>query len=218
MTMHLQRDLDKLRKSILTLSGLVEESTRKSIDFLRNHDDSLANEIERLEVRINDMEVDIEEDSLKILALHQPVAADLRFIIVVLKVNNDLERMGDQAVNIVNRVNTLSDNKELKNLLKLEMMSEKVLAMVRGSLDALVEADTTLAEDVVAMDDVVDDLHAENYEILRDYASTHPDSISEAMSIATISSNLERIGDLSTNIAEEVLFMIDGEVVRHQHD
>lgn len=218
MTMHLQRDMDKLRKSILTLSALVEESTRKSIDYLRNHDDSFANEIQRLEERINKMEVDIEEDSLKTLALHQPVAADLRFIIVVLKVNNDLERMGDQAVNIVHRVNTLSDNKELKGLLKLELMSEKVLEMVRGSLDALVNADTELAERVVDMDDAVDDLHAENYDVLRDYASTHPDSVAEVMSIATISSNLERIGDLSTNIAEEVLFMIDGQVVRHQHD
>lgn len=218
MTMHLQRDIDKLRKSILMLSALVEESTRKSIDYLRNHDDTLANDIQRLEVRINDMEVDIEEDSLKILALHQPVAADLRFIIVVLKVNNDLERMGDQAVNIVHRVNTLSDNEELKGLLKLEKMSEKVLEMVRGSLDALVNADTALANKVVDMDEAVDDLHAENYEVLRVFARTHPESVAEVMSIATISSNLERIGDLSTNIAEEVLFMIDGEVVRHQHD
>lgn len=216
MTIHLQRDLESLRKDVLHLGSLVQGSTKASIGFLNSKKTQQLDEVAQLERRINELEVDIEEHCLKILALHQPVAIDLRFIVVVMKVNNDLERMGDQAVNIAHRVQALIGEPDLGLELPLNQMTDTIQQMVTLSLEALVNQDATIARRVVEMDDEVDDLHSENYAALRRLVENNPQRVGSAMSMATVSSNLERIGDLCTNIAEEVIFMVEGKVIRHQ--
>lgn len=215
MNIHLQRDLDNLGKDILRLGSLVRESTLKSIELFNTQALSLAEEVNTLELHINELEVEIEENCLKILALHQPVAIDLRFIVVVMKVNNDLERMGDQAVNIAKRVTSLMKEESHTFELPLGAMTDTVQDMVALSLEALVNQDPDLARRVVQIDDLLDDLNARNYQALRAGVEETPALVSQAMSLATISSNLERIGDLCTNIAEEVIFMVEGKVIRH---
>lgn len=212
--MHLQRDLDKLRKKILLLGSLVEEMTNHSMLALSGLRRDMIDEVNQLEIQVNEMEVDIEEECLKILALHQPVATDLRFIILVLKVNNDLERMGDQAVNIGNRIKYLADRVPVN--VDFSEMFEVVRQMVRNSLDSLVSLNTDMANEVMKMDDRVDEIHSSMFELMQDYVKQNPENVAEAMSYLTISTNLERIGDLSTNIAEEVIFLEEGEVIRHQ--
>ena len=217
MTVHLQRDLDSLKKDIVHLGSLVQSSTQSVIEFLRTKSEQQLQSVLESEEQINGLEVDIEENCLKILALHQPVAIDLRFIIVIMKVNNDLERMGDQAVNISHRVKALIEGPELSISLPIDEMTTAIQKMVALSLDALVSQDPTIAREVVEMDDIVDDLNAKTYDIVRETIEANPSLVNSAMSMATISSNLERIGDLCTNIAEEVIFMVEGQVIRHQN-
>ncbi len=216
MTVHLQRDLDSLKKDIVHLGSLVQNSTQSVIEFWGTKSEQQLQEVLEYEDRINELEVDIEEHCLKVLALHQPVAIDLRFIIVIMKVNNDLERMGDQAVNISHRVKSLIDGPELPISLPIDEMTNAVQRMVSLSLEALVSQDPAIARKVVDMDDIVDDLNARTYDLIRETIQANPSLVNSAMSMATISSNLERIGDLCTNIAEEVIFMVEGQVIRHQ--
>ena len=216
MTVHLQRDLDSLKKDIVHLGSLVQNSTQSVVEFLGTKSEQQLQEVLEYEDRINELEVDIEEHCLKVLALHQPVAIDLRFIIVIMKVNNDLERMGDQAVNISHRVKSLIDSPELPISLPIDEMTNAVQRMVSLSLEALVSQDPAIARKVVDMDDIVDDLNAQTYDLIRETIQANPSLVNTAMSMATISSNLERIGDLCTNIAEEVIFMVEGQVIRHQ--
>ena len=216
MTVHLQRDLDSLKKDIVHLGSLVQNSTQSVVEFLGTKSEQQLQEVLEYEDRINELEVDIEEHCLKVLALHQPVAIDLRFIIVIMKVNNDLERMGDQAVNISHRVKSLIDGPELPISLPIDEMTNAVQRMVSLSLEALISQDPAIARKVVDMDDIVDDLNAQTYDLIRETIQANPSLVNSAMSMATISSNLERIGDLCTNIAEEVIFMVEGQVIRHQ--
>ena len=217
MTVHLQRDLDNLKKDIVHLGSLVQNSTQSVVEFLGTKSEQQLQDVLEYEDRINELEVDIEEHCLKVLALHQPVAIDLRFIIVIMKVNNDLERMGDQAVNISHRVKSLMDGPELPISLPIDEMTNAVQEMVSLSLEALVSQDPAIARKVVDMDDIVDDLNAQTYDLIRETIQANPSLVNTAMSMATISSNLERIGDLCTNIAEEVIFMVEGQVIRHQN-
>lgn len=217
MTVHLQRDLDSLKKDIVHLGSLVQNSTQSVVEFLGTKSEQQLQDVLEYEDRINELEVDIEEHCLKVLALHQPVAIDLRFIIVIMKVNNDLERMGDQAVNISHRVKSLMDGPELPISLPIDEMTIAVQRMVSLSLEALVSQDPAIARKVVDMDDIVDDLNAQTYDLIRETIQANPSLVNSAMSMATISSNLERIGDLCTNIAEEVIFMVEGQVIRHQN-
>ena len=217
MTVHLQRDLDSLKKDIVHLGSLVQNSTQSVVEFLGTKSEQQLQEVLEYEDRINELEVDIEEHCLKVLALHQPVAIDLRFIIVIMKVNNDLERMGDQAVNISHRVKSLMDDPERPVSLPIGEMTNAVQKMVSLSLEALVSQDPAIAREVVDMDDIVDDLNAQTYDLIRETIQADPSLVTSAMSMATISSNLERIGDLCTNIAEEVIFMVEGQVIRHQN-
>jgi phosphate transport system protein len=217
MTVHLQRDLDSVKKDIVHLGSLVQNSTQSVVEFLGTKSEQQLQDVLEYEDRINELEVDIEEHCLKVLALHQPVAIDLRFIIVIMKVNNDLERMGDQAVNISHRVKSLMDGPELPISLPIDEMTNAVQKMVSLSLEALVSQDPAIARKVVDMDDIVDDLNAQTYDLIRETIRANPSLVNSAMSMATISSNLERIGDLCTNIAEEVIFMVEGQVIRHQN-
>jgi phosphate transport system protein len=218
MSKHLERDLVRLSDQISELGSLVTDATSKAIVMLQKFDLLIANEILTTEERINSTEVEIEEECLKVLALHQPVAGDLRFLIVVLKVNNDLERMGDQVVNIAERIKVLADMERLVADLDFIKMGEISSRMVSQSLSALIRRDADAARDILAMDDELDALHAKSYRVLQEVMVDQPQMVTQAVSYMTISSNLERLGDLATNVAEEIIFMEEGEVVRHQED
>ena len=164
---------------------------------------------------IDEMEVDIEEECLKVLALHQPVAVDLRFLIAVIKINNDLERIGDQAVNIAERVDVIA-KRDLSDLFfDYTSMGEKVQEMLKMSLDALVSMDYDLAYSVVMRDDEVDQIKSDAYDRIKQAMSNHPDKIGYLINLLLISRHLERLADHTTNIAEEVIYLIEGEIVRH---
>ena len=216
MSLHLQRDLEALKKEILQLGTLVETAINTAIQALNNREVVLADKVFLLEEEINDKEVFIEEECLKILALHQPVAVDLRFIVVVLKVNNDLERMGDFAKNIAKRAIHLS------SLPPIAMFSAftsdlpvMVRSMVRKSLDALVSLDVELAISVISMDDDVDEINRQMYQEVQRAIHKDVNNTEVAMNLLSTSRYMERIADLSTNIAEDVVFMVEGRVVRH---
>ena len=175
-----------------------------------------VDEVLRLEDHINEMEVKIEEDCLKILALHQPVAGDLRFIVVSLKVNNDLERMGDFAKNIAKRARELMQEEPISTLPEfVNELPNLVRTMVRNSLDALVKLDVSLAREVIAMDDKVDEINRAMYQEVTRVAKENASKTEVAISLLSTSRYMERIGDLSTNIAEDVIFMVEGRVIRH---
>ena len=216
MTKHLERDLNQLSNQISDLGALVSESTSKCMVMLQTFDRGIAKEIVETEARVNTTEVEIEEECLKVLALHQPVAGDLRFLIVVLKVNNDLERMGDQVVNIAERVSFLADKERVVADLDFVAMGDIASRMVSQSVKALVKRDSLMAREVLAMDDDLDAMHARTYRVIQDVMAGNPDIVIPGVSYLTISSNLERLGDLATNIAEEIIFMEEGEVIRHR--
>lgn len=216
MSLHLQRDLEKLKKEILKLGTMVESAINNAILALNNREMSYVDEVLRLEEHINEMEVKIEEDCLKILALHQPVAGDLRFIVVSLKVNNDLERMGDFAKNIAKRARELMQEEPISTLPEfVNELPNLVRTMVRNSLDALVKLDVGLAREVIAMDDKVDEINRAMYQEVTRVAKENPSKTEIAISLLSTSRYMERIGDLSTNIAEDVIFMVEGRVIRH---
>ena len=216
MSLHLQRDLEKLKKEILKLGTMVESAINNAILALNNREMFYVDEVLRLEDHINEMEVKIEEDCLKILALHQPVAGDLRFIVVSLKVNNDLERMGDFAKNIAKRARELMQEEPISTLPEfVNELPNLVRTMVRNSLDALVKLDVGLAREVIAMDDKVDEINRAMYQEVTRVAKENPSKTEIAISLLSTSRYMERIGDLSTNIAEDVIFMVEGRVIRH---
>lgn len=212
---HLHRDMDRLKRQILSMGTMVETTANNAITALVDRRPELAEEAIASDPRIDEMEVEIEEECLKILALHQPFAADLRFIITVLKVNNDLERMGDLAVNIAGRSVALCHQPMLRVPLDIEDMAQRVREMVRHALDALVNQDTKLARQVLQDDSEVDRIHREMFSTLNEVMRSDPDTIERATHTLSASKNLERIADLATNIAEDVVFLVEGEVIRH---
>lgn len=216
MSLHLQRDLDALKKEVLQLGNLVESAINAAILALNNRETELADKVMQYEKEINDKEVYIEEECLKILALHQPVAVDLRFIVVVLKVNNDLERMGDFAKNIAKRAIFLATQPPIPIFQEFAVeLPVMVRTMVRKSLDALVTLDVDLARNVIKMDEKVDEINREMYAEVHRIIQQDASKAEVAMSLLSTSRYMERIADLSTNIAEDVMFMVEGRVFRH---
>jgi phosphate transport system protein len=216
MSLHLQRDLDSLKKEILQLGNLVENAINFALLSLINRDGELAEKALKFEQEINSKEVQIEEECLKILALHQPVAVDLRFIVVVLKVNNDLERMGDIARNIAKRAGYLAEQPHVPVFQEMSSeLPETVRSMVRKSLDSLVTLDLDLAISVMKMDDRVDEINRRMYSEARRIIEQDVRNTEVALNLLSASRYMERIADLSTNIAEDVVFMVDGRVIRH---
>ena len=216
MAQHLQRDVETLKKALMDISVMVEDAINKAILALVDRRTELARDVMHGDNEIDQKEVMIEEECLKILALHQPVAADLRFIIVVLKVSNDLERMGDLAVNITERAAYLSTHPPLQVALDFPLMAEKVRMMVRESLTSLINRDTELAREVLAKDDDIDDLNRDMFVSLQDLMRSDTNTVERAVHSLSASRHLERIADLATNIAEDVVFMVEGELIRHR--
>ena len=215
MSIHLQKDLEHLDKELLILSSMVEDATNKAILALVDRRLDLARQVMREDDRINTREVLIEEECLKMLALHQPVAADLRFIVAVLKVNNDLERMGDLAVNIAERAAYLATQEPLQVSLDFPKMAEGVREMVRESLDALTNMNPRLARHVLTMDDEIDEANRGMFDILQDLMHRDPSTIERAVHLLSASRHLERIADLATNIAQDVVYIAEGRMIRH---
>jgi len=218
MPIHLHRDLDHVAKQLLAVGALVEEATNHAIEALVHRRPELAERVMQGDDLIDRREVDVEVECLKILALHQPVAADLRYIVAVLKVNNDLERMGDLAVNVAERVLYLASHEPIGVSLDFERMGEIVRRMVRDCLDALVRRDVDVARRVMADDDKVDAINRGMFGILEDAMQKNPGVVQRAVHLLSASRHLERIADLATNICEDVVFMVDGTVVRHRHE
>jgi phosphate transport system protein len=217
MSKHLEKDVNQVRNRILDLGEMVAESIETASAMIQNYDLVLVNQVYEVEHLIDKIEVEIEEECLKVLALHQPVSENLRFLIVVLKVNNDLERMGDQLKNIAERIEYISDKDRVVADLNLHSMAELCSKMVKESIVALTQQDAKKARTVLELDDELDIMHAATYKTLIKVMLDKSESIRAALSLLTVSSNLERIGDLATNIAEEIISMEGGEIVRHKN-
>ena len=216
MPKRLQKDIEKIKKIVLSLGAMVEERIRMAIKAIETWDAGLAEEIVRRDYEIDELEIEVEEECLKILALHQPVAVDLRFLIATIKINSELERIGDEAVNIANRVRNISKRRKIDLSFDFSVMAEKAATMLRLSLDALVNLDLDMAFKVLTLDDEVDQMHREIYDRIKEAMSQNPEYVGYLINLYTTSRHLERVGDHSTNIAEEVIYLIEGEIIRHR--
>jgi len=210
-------ELGELQNKLLEMGGLVETSIHNSIRSLVERDDTLSRGIWKAEERINDLDIEIDEMATRLLALHQPVARDLRFLTAAIKINSDLERMGDLAINLAQRSLSLLSRPQFKELVDISQMSRTVESMVRKSLDAFVQRDESLARLVLATDDEVDDFKNSVYRDLLALVEQGQAPAAPAFDLIFIAHNLERVADHATNIAEDVLFLIKGIDVRHHH-
>lgn len=216
MPKHLQIELDQLKKKLLNIAAMVENATEKALVALTEREPELAQEVIDNDFLINKAEVLIEEECLKLMALYQPVATDLRFVVTVLKVNNDVERIGDLAVNIAERALYLAQHEALPINVDFNGMIADVKVMLSGSLDALTKRDTGLARRIIAMDDRVDDANYKIFKEIQWIMGKDSTTIKRALHLLSSSRHLERIADLATNICEDVVYMVEGEVVRHK--
>jgi phosphate transport system protein len=216
MTVHMQREIENLKKLVLTLGAEVEEHVHKAVQALQSRDKALAQRMIAADAEVDKSEVYLEEECLKILALYQPVAIDLRFVIAVLKINNDLERIGDLAVNIAERAQYLASQEPVEIPFDFVGMAEKTKLMLKRSLDALVNMDSREAWEVCAMDDEVDAINREMYEQVQEGIRRRPDQMHSLIHCLSTSRHLERIADHATNIAEDVIYMVAGAIVRHK--
>ncbi|MBN1123997.1 MAG: phosphate signaling complex protein PhoU [Sedimentisphaerales bacterium] len=216
MSEHLRRAIENLKTKLLNLCSAVEEQLFKAVKSIQTQNAKLARDVVDLDSRIDGMEVDIEEECLKLLALHQPVAIDLRFIVTVLKINNDLERIGDLAVNIAERGEFLAKQEKIDVPFDFETMADKTQIMLRMSLDALVKLDCAIAHKVLLADDEVDAINRQMYQQVKETIINHPEWTEIVIHLLSVSRHLERIADHATNIAEDVIYMAEGYIVRHR--
>ncbi|MCX7405086.1 MAG: phosphate transport system regulatory protein PhoU [Planctomycetota bacterium] len=216
MTRHIERQIEHLKQKILLLGTLVEEAISKSITALINRDASLAQRVMANDDEIDRMEVEVEEECLKMLALYQPVAADLRFVVAALKINNDLERMGDLAKNIAKRVSQLCNGEPCELPPEIRTMAMKSQEMVKHCLDAVVNADPSLARQVREEDDAVDEARGHIRRKILQGIKSQPEKLETLLRINSVSKHIERIADMATNIAEDVIYMVEGDIVRHR--
>ena len=210
-----EEELRLIKEKVLRLGGLVEEGITNSIKALVERDTDLAKRTIENDHVVNGLEVEIDELCLKVLALRQPAASDLRLITTAIKIITDLERIGDMAVNVCERAVELNDEPPLKPYIDIPRMAEAAQRMLKESLDAFVNGDTDLATKVLVEDDFVDDLNRQIFRELLTFMMEDPNTISRGMKVLFISKYLERIADHATNIAEMVVFMVKGKVIRH---
>jgi phosphate transport system protein len=215
MSVHLQREIDRVKKGILALCAIVEDQVQMAVEALLERDADLARTVEERDKDIDQREVEVEEECLKILALHQPVAIDLRFIISAMKINNDLERIGDLAVNIARKAVSFIEETQMEIRFDIAGMWQKTQAMLRDSLDSLVNMDAKLAADVCRRDDEVDRIKHDIRVGVEDAIRREPEQVRPLMRLLAVSRNLERIADCATNIAEDVIYMSEGRIIRH---
>jgi len=215
MSIHLQRDIERLKQQILELSIEVEDDVRMAVRAVEERDELAANRVVAREDKINMMEVDIEDHCLKILALHQPVAADLRYIIAVLKINHDLERIGDLAVHIAERAMFLCGKPPIGIPVRIGEMAEKAKMMLKNVLDAFVNHNSAAAHDVCSADKEIDQINREIFEQVKGAVMKNPEKFETLLQVMHIARHVERIADHATNIAEDLIYLIEGRIVRH---
>ena len=212
---HFEQGLEELKQRLLWMAGLVEKSVHKAVQALFEQKEELAQEVLEEENAINEMQIEIDERVISLLALQQPMAVDLRFILSVSRINNDLERIGDQAVNIAQSALRILRHPQVKPYVDLPRMSALVESMVHDSLNAVVQRDAELARSVLVRDDEVDHLRDQIFRELLTYMLENSAVIFSAFELILVAKNLERIGDHATNIAEDVIYMVAGKDVRH---
>ncbi len=216
--MILHRNIQKLKKRLLSIGAIVEEQVDLAVKSIVNRDQEMARKVIERDAAIDLMEVDLEEEGLKTLALHQPMAVDLRMIIAILKINNDLERIGDLAADATERALVLVTLDPVDLPFDITQMSQAVQKMLKQSLDALVNLDLTLAEKVCASDDAVDAMHSEVFLKVDEEIVKNPKNTQQLLTLLSVSRYLERIADHATNIAEDVIYLVKGHIVRHQEN
>ncbi len=212
---HFDEELKYLNEKLLEMVRLVEEAISRAVRALVERDGKLAEQVIQADEPINFLEIEIEELCLKLLALQQPLAIDLRFIASALKINNDLERIGDQAVNIAERTLDLLKQPLLKPLIDIPRMATLAQRMIKDSLDAFVNRDPKLARDVCERDDEIDDLNDQIFRELLTYMMQDPKTIPRAVDLIIVGRHLERIADLATNICEDVIYLVNGKMIKH---
>ena len=215
MTTHLHREIDNLKTRLLSLGGMVEDGLWKAVQAVHDRDEVSAQAVIDNDHLIDMLEVELEEECLKVLALYQPVATDLRFIVAVLKINNDLERIGDLAGNIARRARFLARHVPVEAPFDLQGMARRAQAMLHESRDALINMDAIRAREICKEDDEVDAMHRQTYGMVRDEIRRHPENLEALTQILSISNHLERAADHATNIAEDVIYMVEGHIMRH---
>ncbi len=216
MSKHFERDIENLQRGLLTMSGHVEEMVGLANRALCERNSVLAQRVIDSDATVDEQEVRLEEECLKILALHQPVAIDLRRVATVMKVNNDLERIADLAVNVAERTRCLVEESDFPIPLKLDRMADLARTMLRDSLDALVAMDEQKARLICKTDDEVDELNRQIIDELQDRMQERTVSISAALHCFSATRHMERIADHATNIAEDVIYLVSGEIARHR--
>jgi phosphate transport system protein len=215
---HFDKDLLQLKDKLLLMAARTEALINQAVEALIRKDTAKAQDILRLDKEIDGMEVEIEEQAITLIALHQPAAGDLRFLIGAIKINNDLERIGDHGVNIAESAIRLAAQPDLKPLIDIPRMATMATGMLKDSLDSFVSGDPDKARAVCSRDDQVDDLKDQIFRELLTYMMEKPDTITRAMDLILISRNLERIADLSTNISEETIYIAEAKVIKHRVD
>ena len=216
MAKHLEKELDRLKKLIYTLSARVDENLELAVKSFQESDVELAKKVMADDARIDELEIEVEEECLKALALYQPVAIDLRFIIAVMKMNNDLERIGDLAADIAKNGMHINQAPKPKVPLDLHQMSYLAKSIVRKALDALINIDTYLAREVIKDDDEINAMKAEMKAEIVEALKREPEHAESLITLLAITHRLERVGDHASNIAEDVIYMVEADIVRHQ--
>ena len=216
MSRHLQKDIEALKEKIIEMGEFVEDRVYQATMSIINRDKAQAQSVINGDAEIDTIEVSIEEESMKLLALYQPVAVDLRFIIAVMKINNDLERVGDLAVNIAERSAFLATQDPIEFPFDLRAMAEQAEAMLSRSIDALINLDVKEACRIRSEDDQVDAYNREMYTRIKDDLLSQPENINALLHAVSIGRHLERIADHATNIAEEVIYLVEARIVRHK--
>jgi phosphate transport system protein len=215
MERHFERELEGLKERLLWMGGLAERAVHQSIHAVLDADEKLAQNVLAEENAINELQIEIDDRVVQLLALHQLMAADLRFVLAVSRINNDLERIGDQAVNIAQGAQRILRHPQVKPYVDLPRMSELAEQMVRDSLNAVVRRDLELAKTVLSRDDQVDALRDQIFRELLSYMMGDSSVVFPAFELILVAKNLERIGDHATNIAEDVIYIVAGKDVRH---
>lgn len=216
MTMHFEREIDRLKRDLLSLSARVEDALRRAVKAIHERDADLGRAVARDDDQIDALEVELEEDCLKVLALYQPVAHDMRLIVAILKINNDLERIGDLASTLGKRAADLAARPNARTPMDIHRPAQIAQRMLTWAMDAFVREDVALARKVLDADDEVDDLHREAFSRAIAAMQASPEDVQPLMDTLSVSKALERIADHATNIAEDVIYLHEGAIVRHQ--
>ncbi|HEX9106844.1 MAG TPA: phosphate signaling complex protein PhoU [Longimicrobiales bacterium] len=214
---HLHEEVERLQTRLVGMAGIAEEMVRLSVQALQDRDAACAQRVVDRDADVDAAEIEIDDLAISLLALQQPMARDLRFITMAMKISNDLERVGDHAVNIAQACSFIIEAPPFPPMPELDEMSRMVTSMLADALDAFVRLDSRLAREIGDRDDRVDELRDNTFRVLLTHMMEDPRRISSGMDLFLVSRNLERIGDLATNIAEDVVFLVEGRSIKHAH-